>query len=440
MKKISLLFSLFSFFITFSQGGFQLANGIKKVTIPFQLVNNLIVVPVTLNGVSLNFLLDTGVENTILFSLEDSESVTFKNVEKIKFAGLGNGPPIEALKTNKNQIEINDFVDNNHEIYIITNEEVNFSSQLGIPIHGIIGYHFFKNNVIEINYQSKKISVYEHNYNIKLKKFKKFSVFSIMLEQNKPYLLLQSKIEKHQIVDVKLLVDSGNSDAIWLFESDLLKAPSSYFQDFLGRGFSGDIYGKRSRISEIVIGDFSLLLPTASFPDKDSLEGVDLKLGRNGSIGAEILKRFRVVYDYKNNKMYLKKNNLFNVPFNYNMSGMDIEHSGLQYVEEKVELATRSRATSQLVDVTNESPSKFRYQFVLKPVYRVANIRTNSPAAIAGIQKGDIIKKINNMIAYRYKLQDIFNLFQSEEGEWIYVEYERKGIVYKTKFQLQKIL
>ena len=138
--------------------------------------------------------------------------------------------------------------------------------------------------------------------------------------------------------------------------------------------------------------------------------------------------------------MYLKENGKINIPFHYNMSGMDIEHSVLQYVEEKVELTTRSRATNELVDVTNESPSKFRYQFVLKPIYRVANIRTNSPAAIAGIQKGDIIKKINNTLAYRYKLQDIINLFQSEEGEWIYVEYERKGVVYKTKFQLQKIL
>jgi hypothetical protein len=43
----------------FSQGNFELQNGIRD-KIHFKLVNNLIVIPVTINGVSLSFLLDTG--------------------------------------------------------------------------------------------------------------------------------------------------------------------------------------------------------------------------------------------------------------------------------------------------------------------------------------------------------------------------------------------
>jgi hypothetical protein len=49
---------------------------------------------------------------------------------------------------------------------------------------------------------------------------------------------------------VKLLIDVGNSDAIWLFKMFLIKnkVPTNNFDDYLGKGFSGDVIGKRERI------------------------------------------------------------------------------------------------------------------------------------------------------------------------------------------------
>ena len=61
---------------------------------------------------------------------------------------------------------------------------------------------------------------------------------------------------------------------------------------------------------------------------------------RIGSVGGEILKRFTVVFDYQNEQMYLKKNKDFNAPFNYNKSGIKIQHNGLQWVQETVHLET----------------------------------------------------------------------------------------------------
>ena len=51
----------------FSQGNFELQNG-KSDKIHFKLINNLIVIPVTINGASLSFLLDTGVSRPIVFN------------------------------------------------------------------------------------------------------------------------------------------------------------------------------------------------------------------------------------------------------------------------------------------------------------------------------------------------------------------------------------
>jgi hypothetical protein len=44
---------------------------------------------------------------------------------------------------------------------------------------------------------------------------------------------------------VKLLIDVGNSDAIWLFQDVSNKiVPTNNFDDYLGKGFSGDVIGK----------------------------------------------------------------------------------------------------------------------------------------------------------------------------------------------------
>ena len=117
---------IFSSIFSFSQEGFQIKNDKKKVIIPYKTSNNLVILPVSVNGVSLNFLLDTGVENTILFSLEEADSVQFNKVEKIKIRGLGSGDAIDAFKSSENKIEINGYNDINHEIYIILDQNINF--------------------------------------------------------------------------------------------------------------------------------------------------------------------------------------------------------------------------------------------------------------------------------------------------------------------------
>lgn len=443
MKKIYIIIILFlSNQLIFSQGNFKFLTNKKKISIPFQLANNLVIVPVEINKVKLNFLLDTGVESTILFSLDEADSIPFNNIEKIRIKGLGSGKSIDALHSKKNTLLINEFTDNNHEVFIILDQEVNFSSQLGVPIHGIIGYHFFKNHFVEINYKSKRIIIYNDIADFSKSRLKKFDGIPITIELEKPYIQASIKLNNQEI-NAKLLVDTGGSDAIWLFEDEnKIISPDNYFIDFLGKGFSGDINGKRSRIQKIRIGKNEILTPTISFPDKESLKNVSLVEGRNGSIGSEILRRFDVLFDYKNYKMYIRKNTDFDDPFNYNMSGMDVEHGGLQWIKEEIQLKTTfvSNSKNEIPVYESEPQSNLKYQFSLKPRYEITNVRKLSPADLAGIRKGDVIQKLNGNYAFKYKLQDILSLLQSEEGKWIKLEVERKGTIFKTKFQLKKIL
>jgi hypothetical protein len=151
---------LFTVFSSFSQSNFKFKKNKSCISIPFKLINNLIFIPINVNGEKLTFLLDTGVEKTLLFSLDDKEQVQFFNLESIKLKGLGSNEAIDAYMSSKNKLEVKGFVDNDHEIYLVLDQEFNFSSQVGIAVNGIIGYHFFKNHLIEIDYQRNKVIVY----------------------------------------------------------------------------------------------------------------------------------------------------------------------------------------------------------------------------------------------------------------------------------------
>ena len=442
MKKVfSFFFFLACILPILAQEGFIFDKNVDKVVIPFKFINNLLFIPIKVNGVELNFLLDSGVEETILFSMEDKKEVNFFNIEKISLRGLGSEASIEGLKSTNNTLEIKDLKSKNHLLYIVLDQSFNLSSHVGIPVNGIIGYNFFKTNLIEINYEKKRIVVYKDNEKNRKKIEKKSSAIDISIEKYKPYINGSIVIDSNEI-PVKLLIDVGNSDAIWLFEnhSKSIEIPVKNFEDYLGKGFSGDVEGRRAQISKFKISKFEFNNIIVAFPDSTSIRNVKMVINRAGSVGSEILKRFTVVFDYPNKKIFLKANGDFHSSFSYNKSGVEIQHNGLQWVQETVRLETVPVSVDKVSTEENNSANNFKYKFALKPIYEIANVRKNSPAALSGLQKGDIVVSINSMPAYRYSLEKINELLKSEEERLITFEIERNGQTIKIKFRLLNVL
>jgi len=426
----------------FGQESFVFENEVEKVDFPFKFINNLIFIPINVNGIELNFLLDSGVEETILFSMEDKKEVNFFNVEKITLRGLGSDASIEGLKSTKNTLECYGLKSENHLLYIVLDQSFNLSSHIGIPVNGIIGYNFLKNNLVEINYSSKKISVYKDSDKHRKRINKKFQLVPISIERSKPYIASSVVLNSNEI-PVKLLVDIGNSDAIWLFEKESrgIRIPSKNFEDYLGKGFSGEVEGKRAQVSKFKIANFEFKNPIVAFPDSTSIKNVRMVKDRAGSVGSEILRRFSIIFDYSNQQLFLRKNNNFNAPFSYNKSGVELQHFGLQWVQETVRLETIPIKIGDAVDTRgNNALNNFKYKFVLKPIYIVVNVRKNSPAAVSGLLKEDVIVRINGKPGYEYTLEKINTLLKSEDEDWITFEIERRSQIMKFRFHLLNVL
>ena len=390
-----------------NQGGFVFDNPKKKsITINFKSSNNLIIIPVAINNSdTLNFILDTGVRYPIITELPFVNKLNLNFLQPINVQGLGEGEQLTAYRSDNNTINLDELVAYDQEIHMVINENFQISHILGIPVHGLIGFNLFKDYVVKIDYPEHKITLIKPEY-FTYKERERDIVLPLSFEQGKPFVTTSIVTDKNEDVPVKLLVDTGASDAIWLSTNSdsRISLPENHIETFLGRGLSGDLYGKKGRIGAIWVGPLVLYEPIVAFPENDLVDQLIGKNDRNGTLGAEILRRFYLTIDYPGKRLILRPNGYLKDEFNYNMSGLE---------------------------VANPMPGL--------PIFLVSNIRKNSPAYYAGILENDQIISLNNTTNKSLTLNDINLLFQSQQDRRIKMTVLRNGEQVKTEFFLKKM-
>ncbi len=387
--------------------GFLFDNQRKKsITIKFKTASNLIIIPVNINDSdTLNFILDNSVQTPIITELPFVNNLSLNYMKPMKIKGLAEGVELTAYRSGNNTLKINGLSARNQEVQMIIDENFQISHILGIPVHGLIGFNLFKDYVVEIDYSSKKLTLFKPEY-YKYRDRKKDIIMPLYFDGNKPFIKTGIVTDELTDVRVKLLVNTGASDALWLSESSdkKINLPKKHIETFLGKGLSGDLYGVKGRIDAIWVGPLFLPQPIVAFPGSEIIDKLISRNDRNGTIGAEILRRFFVIFDYRNSRLTLRPTNRVKQDFNYNMSGME---------------------------VTNPMPGM--------PIFTISNIREDSPAFLAGLQENDQILSLNSNNHRSLKLNDINLLLQSKENRKIKIKVLRNGEEFKTSFQLKKV-
>ena len=397
-------FLMFSAFAGAGQQlGFMIADGRTKVEIPIEIHNNLVVVPVILNGaLPLKFIVDTGVRTSILTQKSFTDILNLPYARKYTIAGPGGEKLVDAYITNNVTLQLPGVIGRGHAMLVLEQDYLELRNYLGTDVHGILGYELFSRFLIEINYERKIMKLMQPK---KFKVKRKFQVLPIRIEDTKPYLTTPIVLQNGTQLTAKLLVDSGASHGLMLDQTsdDRITVPDTYVSSVLGRGLGGEIRGKVGRIKTLHLGDFKLHDPIVNFPDPHSYFDT-LKTGmgpRNGSIGGEVLSRFTVIFNFPKEEIYLKKNHAFKKAFHYNLSGINL------------------RAKGSRLDV-----------------YEVTDVRAQSAAAKAGIQQGDIIVSVNGVPTRSVDLNGLNAMFNFKPGKKINVTIERNGQRIKTDFRL----
>ncbi len=385
--------------------GLALDGNKKKVTFKFENYNNLIIVPILLNGVlPVKFIVDTGIQTSILADRSLSDFLSIDYDRKIPLIGADGSKVIDAYVANNVTLKLPGVTGQGMGMLVLAEDYLQLKNYLGVEVHGILGYDLFSRFVVKINYDQKIITLYNPK---EYKPKRNQDEFELSIEDTKPYLKTNVTMIDGKVVNAKVMMDTGASHSILLDEKshENIAIPDKKIYTTLGRGLGGDIVGYIGRVQKVTLRDHNFQQVIGSFPVSEQLAELFKISKRQGTIGGGILSKFIVTVDYSKGKMYLKKGRKFKTSFEYNMSGIEVKAVG--------------------ADLTS---------------FVIANVTEKSPAEEIGIERGDRILLLNGHSAKHYQLNDINALFRTKEGRRINMVLLRDGERLKKVFKLKKVI
>jgi hypothetical protein len=336
----------------------------------------MVVITLDINGKGpFNFILDTGVGLMLITDPKLVDSISIPNKRTIKIAGLGKGDDYEAYITSELKVDIPGLVSYDVAAAILKTDHFGLSNFAGIPIHGLLGYEFFSNLAVKVDFGDSTLTVSKPK---DMKLFKKGNKVPLIIENRKPYLMAKVTFPDGGKTNEKLLLDLGAGHPLSL--DDIIKKrglPKKFIMANLGVGLTGPIGGFLGRVNELDLGKFKIKSVITSFP-VDSIEGGPAEK-RDGNLGMNILKRFTLIFDYPDSAIYLKPWSDINAPFEHDMSGLEYYRAGDDY--------------SHVI---------------------ISRVEPGSPADEVGLEPGDEIMAVNLKQVSKMTLEEIDSMFKSQ--------------------------
>lgn len=389
--------------------GFDLDNGAKVVELSFIRESNLIIVPIKINGEGpYNFILDTGSESGMVF---DKWVIGEKNLVGARTVPVyaADGRKVTDLWVANNlNIGLPGVSGVQQSMLVLQENFIDIENVIGVQAHGILGSEIFNRFVVEVDYDNKLLKLYNPQ---DFKVPRGFRKIPITLENYRPFIKASIKQENKKNIDVNLLIDTGASSALFLDvkKYEDIHLPKKTVEHILGRALVGVIEGKIGRVKRFKLGKFKFKKVTTSYPENWNIskKGNDEYEAnpRHGTVGSEILSRFRVIFDYHRKVIYLKKGKDYSDSFKFNSVGLNVLASGK--------------------DLNS---------------YFITDIIEDSPAVKADLKRGDEIIAIDGKPAFSYSLTDINAIFRGPRGTLLVLIIRRDNKLLKKQVILKPLL
>jgi len=307
---------------------FDLQGGRKRLNIPFRMVRDMIIIQLSINEKGpFNFILDSGVGLMLITDPKLVDSLNITNKRTLKISGLGEGEDYEAYITSSLKVDIPGLNSYDIAAAILKKDHFGLSNYAGMPIHGLLGYEFFNNLAVKIDFSDSTLTVSKPKY---ISSLRKGTRIPIAIENRKPYIQAKITFPNGTKSTDKLILDLGAGHPLSL-ENIIAKhgLPEKFIAANLGVGLTGPIEGFISRVKEIDLGKYKIKNVITSFPEDRPRD--KFFEPRDGNLGIKILKRFTLIIDYPDSAIYLKPVGNLNEPFEHDMSGLEYYSTGDDY-------------------------------------------------------------------------------------------------------------
>jgi predicted aspartyl protease len=331
------------------------------LTIPVQVASNLVYVQGRINDSrQMSVVLDTGASLSIVAPTVAKE-IGLHASSSAEAAGLGHGSSESSQIVENADLKWgNEGSDLHLSSQLIAILPVGYvAEQVGRPTDALFGSNVFKNFRVTVDYEGER-ATFDSSTSLSA-----VSGESIPIEilGDTPFVTASLLCPDGSRLNGLFLLDSGTTGSLILNKAFLAAHPEittgRSFVDFPSvQAVGGTIGLKLVRVVGLEVGSFRIKEPIALVPQSST--GVLSNPEIAGFIGAEIMRRFTITWDYANQRMSLLPN-------------------------------------SHLHDVFESDASGLRLN-VIPPDYKtihIAAVLPGSSAAEAGLRIGDIVKAFN---------------------------------------------
>ena len=346
---------------------FTIAGSKTSTTVPFKLINNHIYLDVKLNGKGpFRVLCDTGGANIVTPTL--AKELGLKSEGALQGRGVGEKSEDVGL-VKLASLEVGDATLSNQLFAVFPMES--FATVEGVPQNGMIGFEVFKRFVVKVDYEHETLTLTVP------------SAFSyhgdgttVPFQFNDHIPQVEGSIDG---IPGKFDIDTGSRASIDLLKpfvekNNLVAHYNAKIEAVTGWGVGGAARSLVTRAEVLRLGTVEVARPVTelSLQKKGSFTSEYVA----GNVGAGVLKRFNITFDYPRQQLIFERNANYDKPDVFDRSGMWLNQSG---------------ASFEVIDIV-----------------------AGGPAASAGLHAGDKIQAVDGQSAGKISLAEIRHRFKSD--------------------------
>lgn len=373
---------------------FSLAGGKTSTTVPFELLNNHIYVDVKLNGKGpYRLMCDTGGANVVTPELAKELGLSSEGA----FEGRGVGEKSEDIGVTKvEKLEIGDATIANQVFLVFALGP--FAAVEGAPQFGLVGYEVFKRFVATVDYEKKLMtltlpSAFDYHGT--------GTVVPFTFNEHIPQ--VEGSLDG---ISGKFDIDTGARGSVTILapfaeQHGLKEHYGATVAAVTGWGVGGPARGLVTRARTLRLGTLEVVGPVVDLSQQNKGAFIDPYVA--GNVGAGVLKRFNVTFDYGRQRLIFEPNANYARPDAYDRAGMWI----------------------------NRGPEGFE----------VVDVVAGGPADAAGLKVGDRITAIGGTPAGQLSLPVVRERFRTEPvGTTIKLAVRRDGKERNLKLVLRDLV